>query len=402
MSKRKDNKGRNLRTGESQRKDGLYMYRYQDVFGERQCIYSWKLTEFDKTPKGKKDDISLREKEEEINLMLKSGKSVQAKKITLNELFDIYLLKKRRKGKPLAPRTKNNYRAEWNKNIRNTVLGYKKVSDICKADIISFYGELLDVGLSYGTVLYFHKVLNAVFNYAIDSMELIDRNPCRRALDNIEGSQKETIPLTKAQDKELLKYILKTDYDSYQIFLTMRETMVRIGECVAITKSDIDFKNHTVTINKQLVFYKAEDEENSRLHVTETKGRNVRHIPLKDNVFKVLKNLAENATDDFSIDGVSGFLFMKDDKVYSPDRLRQDMYKTIDKYNQNAKNKITEFTPKTLRHTGCTMYSREGLEISTLQYILGHKSSYTTMRYYNHVTEERVLEAFREHIKKTS
>ena len=120
--KRKDHKGRILKTGESQRKDGLYMYRYQDVFGERQCIYSWKLTEFDKTPKGKKDDISLREKEEEINLMLKSGKSVQAKKITLNELFDIYLLKKRRKGKPLAPRTKNNYRAEWNKNIRNTVL----------------------------------------------------------------------------------------------------------------------------------------------------------------------------------------------------------------------------------------------------------------------------------------
>lgn len=27
---RKDNRGRNLRTGESQRKDGLYMYRYKD------------------------------------------------------------------------------------------------------------------------------------------------------------------------------------------------------------------------------------------------------------------------------------------------------------------------------------------------------------------------------------
>lgn len=33
---------------------------------------------------------------------------------------------------------------------------------------------------------------------------------------------------------------------------------------------------------------------------------------------------------------------------------------------------------------------------------LGHKSSYTTMRFYNHVTEERVLDAFKEHIKKTA
>lgn len=402
MGNRKDNKGRNLKTGEAQRSDGLYMYRYNDMTGKRQCVYSWRLTEFDRTPKGKKEDISLREKEEEISIMLKSHQPIQAKKLTLNEIFEIYLLKKRRKGKPLAPKTKGNYLAEWNKNIRNTVLGNKKIADICNADIISFYGDLLDVGLSYGTVVFFHKVLNSVFNYAMDSMELIDRNPCRRALDNIEGSQKETIPLTKAQDKALLNYVRKNDTKLYQVFLTMRETMVRTGECVALTKSDIDFDNRTVTIDKQLVFFKAEGEQSGRLHITETKGKNIRHIPLKDNVFEVLKTLAENTTDDFSIDGVSAFLFMKNDKVYSPYELRADMCRMVAEYNQNAKNKIAEFTPKALRHTGCTMYAREGMDISVLQYILGHKSSYTTMRFYNHVTEERVLDAFKEHIKKTA
>lgn len=402
MSNRKDNKGRNLRTGESQRQDGLYMYRYTDLTGERRSVYSWRLTEFDKTPKGRKEDISLREKEEEIHLFLKSGKSMQAKKITLNELFDIYLQKKRYKGKPLAPKTKVNYKMEWNKNIRNTVLGNMKVSDICKADIISFYDELLEIGLSYGTVTFFHKVINAVFNYAMDTMELIDKNPCRRALDNIEGSQKETIPLTKAQDKALLDYVKKNNEEMYPIFLVMRETMVRTGECVAITKSDIDFKNRTLTIEKQLVCFKSENEEKERLHVTETKGRNIRHIPLKDNVFKVLKKLSEQATDDYSVDGISGFLFMKNGKIYSPHVLRDDMKTMVTEYNIKAKDKIEEFTPKTLRHTGCTMYAREGMDISVLQYILGHKSSYTTMRFYNHVTEERVLDSFKEHIKKSA
>ena len=38
---RKDNKGRNLHTGESQRNDGIYMYRYTDIrSGRRQTIYA--------------------------------------------------------------------------------------------------------------------------------------------------------------------------------------------------------------------------------------------------------------------------------------------------------------------------------------------------------------------------
>ena len=46
--KRKDSKNRNLRNGESQRKDGRYVYKYTDIYGKPQFIYSWKLvpTEF--------------------------------------------------------------------------------------------------------------------------------------------------------------------------------------------------------------------------------------------------------------------------------------------------------------------------------------------------------------------
>ncbi len=38
-NKRRDNKGRVLRTGESQRKDGLYEYRYTDANKKRHSIY---------------------------------------------------------------------------------------------------------------------------------------------------------------------------------------------------------------------------------------------------------------------------------------------------------------------------------------------------------------------------
>ena len=64
--KRRDSKGRILRTGESQRKDGRYAYKYTDACGKTQFVYAWKLVPTDKTPTGKRDDISLREKVKEI------------------------------------------------------------------------------------------------------------------------------------------------------------------------------------------------------------------------------------------------------------------------------------------------------------------------------------------------
>ena len=36
--KRRDNKNRILRTGESQRKDGRYAYKYVDAFGKSQFV----------------------------------------------------------------------------------------------------------------------------------------------------------------------------------------------------------------------------------------------------------------------------------------------------------------------------------------------------------------------------
>ena len=60
MANRKDSKGRVLKVGESQRKDGTYMYRYTDTRGKRQSVYASDLKE-------------LREKEKVIHKNLDDG-----------------------------------------------------------------------------------------------------------------------------------------------------------------------------------------------------------------------------------------------------------------------------------------------------------------------------------------
>ena len=64
--KRRDNRGRILRNGESQRQDGRYAYKYKDLNGDTKFVYSWRLDKNDRTPPGKAREPSLREKEKKI------------------------------------------------------------------------------------------------------------------------------------------------------------------------------------------------------------------------------------------------------------------------------------------------------------------------------------------------
>ena len=77
-AKRKDNKGRVLRTGESQRKDLTYQYRYQDITGKRRTVYAPTLEE-------------LRIKEDVINNAQEAGTDYNAGNITVLELLERYI-----------------------------------------------------------------------------------------------------------------------------------------------------------------------------------------------------------------------------------------------------------------------------------------------------------------------
>ena len=76
--KRKDNKGRVLKTGESQRKDLIYQYRYRDCRGKRKTIYASTLQE-------------LRQKEKEIQKQVDDGIDYEAGQITVIELLEKYI-----------------------------------------------------------------------------------------------------------------------------------------------------------------------------------------------------------------------------------------------------------------------------------------------------------------------
>ncbi len=85
--KRRDSKGRILHTGESQRTDGKYLYKYVDAFGNTKYVYAWRLTHTDPTPKGKRGKPSLRELEQQIRRDIEDGIDSTGKKMTLCQLY---------------------------------------------------------------------------------------------------------------------------------------------------------------------------------------------------------------------------------------------------------------------------------------------------------------------------
>ena len=52
--KRRDNRNRVLNTGESQRSNGLYVFKYLDRDKKPKFVYSWRLVETDRLPAGKR------------------------------------------------------------------------------------------------------------------------------------------------------------------------------------------------------------------------------------------------------------------------------------------------------------------------------------------------------------
>ncbi len=408
--KRKDSKGRILKDGESQRKDGRYMYQYIDPYGKRQSIYSWRLVETDNTPKGKKDLPPLREQEEQIRFDIKDGIKAGAGKMTLNEMFEIYFSTKRN----LKQSTRTNYRYMWDKYAKETI-GKRKLYSIKKSDILHFYHDLLDKGFKPNSMEIMNTILHPTLQMAVDD-GYIRLNPTAGCMAEIKKSHDWEKPkrhaLTIEQQQAFIDYTANSAMYNHwlPLFTTLLGTGCRIGEIIGLRWDDIDFKGNVISINHNLV-YRIQDNGECEFHITTPKTKNsVRIVPLLSEVRKALLTEKKlqfelGKCNCVEIDGYTNFVFQnRFENVHNPMTINRAIKRIYTAYNKEETKKAEEehrkpiliphFSCHNLRHTFCTRFCENETNIKVIQEIMGHSDISTTMDVYAEATKEKKKEAF--------
>lgn len=389
-NKRKDSKGRMLYTGESERPNGTYMYRYTDNKNKRQTVYAEDLN-------------SLRLKEKQIQRDLDDNIETNVN-MTLNQLIDLYLQTKIN----LAIGTRNNYIHLWERHVKKSTIGNRNILSIKKSTILKFYIELKNKGYSDGILHLIQSFMYPAFELAIED-DLIRKNPCKNCVKEVKtGDAKEKIALTKAQQEIFLNYVKQDSFYKkyYPMFYIMIKTALRVGETIGLTYSDIDLKNKQIKIDHQLIYKKVGDRV--KFYATTPKSKkSIRTLCLTPEVEEQLKAQEKYLNDamidrTYEVDGYKDFVFLnKRGKPIQPNMLQRALGKIVENYNKQestaAENEKREpqllphISPHTLRHTGCTRMSESGMSETTLQYVMGHSTPAIT-KIYDHVDIERVKE----------
>ena len=169
-SKRRDQKHRVLRTGESIRANGKYQFKYH-VNGKPKFVYSWRLEPTDKLPMGKKPCLSLRELEKQIGYDLDSQIDPTRKNMTVMELVERYLATKT----GVKPNTLINYQFVKNLLAKDDFSG-KKIGNVKTSDAKLFLIKLQSEGKRHSTIKTIRGVLRPAFQLAVDD-DILHKNP---------------------------------------------------------------------------------------------------------------------------------------------------------------------------------------------------------------------------------
>ena len=362
---------------------------YNDSFGKRKSVYSWRLTESDPYPKGKRKDISLREKEKVIEKALCDAVSTNGGDMTVLELVQRYISQKRG--------VKHNTQANYNfviNVIKKEKFGAKRIDTIKLSDAKAWLIKLQDDGRGYSSIHSIRGVVRPAFQMAVDD-DLIRKNPFEFQLATVVVNDSVTREaITRKQQREFLRFIKEDKHfcKYYDGIYILFNTGLRVSEFVGLTVKDIEFDKQRIKINHQL--QRTRNMEYEILTPKTEKGE--RYVPMKEDVADCFRRIIQNRKHpkiEPMIDGYSGFLFLdKNDMPMVALHWEKYFQHIREKYNSIYKVQMPCITPHVCRHTFCSNMAKSGMNPKTLQYIMGHSDIGVTLNTYTHLQFEDALE----------
>lgn len=307
-------------------------------------------------------------------------------------------------------------------------LGFYKLSQITKTTLQDFLNKIyVEKAYSKNFLNNIRKVLKCSFNYAVDNEYVKINSAANLKLPKYDEPPKDVAHIFTTEEINTILDRFKKNHCIYYAFLTAYCTGLRIAEVFALTWDDIDFKNKTISVNKNIL---------KKNQAGGTKGRHLsgnsttvwyfgtcktqtsyRTVPIGDTLLKALKEYKEeqqihklnygdtymkhykknvinpynNKTEikivnayaeiDVALPEVN-FVFVKNNGVYEGTDSTKYPFKVIH-YELGIPCRFHDF-----RDTHATKLIESGADIKAVSKRLGHRNIDITYNIYVRVTEK--------------
>ena len=298
------------------------------------------------------------------------------------------------------------YEVESSTYLRNeqTINYHIKDSSLYNAQMINVDFELcqalinkLSEKYSRSTISKVYVILNMCFNYAFTKGH-IGENPMMKV-----KMPKESSLVKKKKEAKWLccddveKLVLEAErvntrefrikgkvgervygVNAYYVILIIY-TGLRIGELMALTWNDIDFKNKTLSVNKSRA--KGKIDGKTTLYIKDPKSESGnRLIPLSDRALYALQKIKECSSN--SADS---------NLIVTNTNSESNITRTINRMLFRAGCETEKCGLHALRHTFGSLLLEKGVDLKTISYLLGHSDITVTANIYLHITREKAI-----------
>lgn len=242
-------------------------------------------------------------------------------------------------------------------------------------------------GYSPSAAMRYFAILSSMLSTAV-RWNMIDENPCSKVGAPKQNRAPSDIKhFTLEQATAFLQSLEDVHIQHKALSYLALLSGIRVGELCALTWSDVDFENQTISINKSTAKVKG----GQIITPPKNKG-SVRTISIPENVVRLLKSLSTyQKTEQLRL----GSKWIDTDYVFKQwNGLQINYYspshwfrRHLAEYNSKVKkeeDKLPVITFHGLRHTSATLLIAEHIDVKTVSTRLGHAQTSTTMNIYAH------------------
>jgi len=315
-------------------------------------------------------------------LRAKLGQAPRAgEALTVAEWIDGWM---RSKASRIRPKTAEGYRSHIEHHI-TPMLGRLRLSQLTPARLQGFVDHLTARGMHPVTVARVVATLRSALNTAV-RQGVLDQSPAR-AVELPRTEQYRGAYLDQAQAERFLEVVRGHRWGAlYTVLIT---TGLRLGEALGLQWADIDFDSGQIRVTKQA------QQQSGTWRLVPPKAASAVRVAYAPPVAlaslrlhrEAMQALRETAPETWPAEFEGWVWLTRNGRPIQPSNVSHELEGILEGAG------LPRIRVHDLRHSAATILLALGVDIRTIQAILGHSSPTLTMRTYSHVVDSLLRDA---------